>query len=217
MSLPVVLNSIASAHLQLPLQTDCVRSSSLLHPLSYDDMLTFLPPTKRNHPLHNGGTHGVCIRLSAPLSLITCLCPPMQLCQGPPLHLIQTRLVQHRIHLLFRPRHRFRHAYPQLHLKQPQFLTLSLTPLLNMSMSMFTIIGFFMLKDGNRRNDCGHTCYITAISTLKSPNIPAELYAFSAAGDTFFPNHTIVFAIGKAFYPPPPPPPPPGGSEACHH
>jgi hypothetical protein len=99
----------------------------------------------------------------------------------------------------------FCHAYPQLpllHLKQPQFLTLSLTPLLNMSMSMFTVIGFFMLKDGNRRNDWGHACYITAISTPKSPNIPAELYAFSAAGDTFFPDHTIVFAIGKVFYPP---------------
>ncbi|KAF8468479.1 hypothetical protein DFH94DRAFT_638501 [Russula ochroleuca] len=68
---------------------------------------------------------------------------------------------------------------------------------------MFTIVGFFMLKDGNQRNNRGHACYITAISTLKSPNIPAELYAFSAAGDTFFPDHTIVFAIGKVFYPPP--------------
>jgi hypothetical protein len=55
------------------------------------------------------------------------------------------------------------------------------------------------------------TCYITAISTPKLPNIPAELYAFSAADNAFFPDHTIVFAIGKAFYPPP------RGSEACHH
>jgi hypothetical protein len=72
-----------------------------------------------------------------------------------------------------------------------------------MSVSLFSITGFFAVKNGNKQNYQHRTRYDTAISCVHPPAIPAELYAYSPPGQPFLSNGTVVHLTGKVFYPPP--------------
>jgi hypothetical protein len=72
-----------------------------------------------------------------------------------------------------------------------------------MSVSLFSITGYFAVKNGNKQNYQHRARYDTAISCVHPPAIPAELYAYTPAGQPFLPNGTVVHLTGKVFYPPP--------------
>ena len=72
-----------------------------------------------------------------------------------------------------------------------------------MSVSLFSITGFFAVKNGNKQNHQHRSRYDTAISCVHPPAIPAELYAYSPPGLPFLPNGSVVHLTGKVFYPPP--------------
>jgi hypothetical protein len=68
---------------------------------------------------------------------------------------------------------------------------------------LFTITGFFAVTAGNRDNARNHACYESAIACTNSPSIPAQLYIFNPASPALYPDNTIVWILGKAYYPPP--------------
>jgi hypothetical protein len=68
---------------------------------------------------------------------------------------------------------------------------------------LFTITGFFAVVAGNRDNPKHHATYASALACKNSPSVPAQLFIFNPATTTLFPDNTIVWILGKAYYPPP--------------
>jgi hypothetical protein len=74
------------------------------------------------------------------------------------------------------------------------------SPLPVMSVSLFSITGFFAVENGNKQNHQHRTHYDTAISCVHPPAIPAEVYMYSPPGQPFLCNRTVVHLTGKVYY-----------------
>ena len=69
--------------------------------------------------------------------------------------------------------------------------------------SLFTVSGFFAIASGNHDNKQHHTCYDTTLSCITPPAVPAQIFTFNPGGGPFLPDETIIYALGKIYYPPP--------------
>ena len=68
---------------------------------------------------------------------------------------------------------------------------------------LFTITGFFVVRSGNRNNDLRHACYDSALACINSPSIPAHIFIYTPPNAAFLQDNTIVWILGKIYYPPP--------------
>ena len=68
---------------------------------------------------------------------------------------------------------------------------------------LFTITGFFVVRSGNRNNAQRHACYDSALACINSPSVPAHIYIYNPVSPALIPDNTIVWILGKIYYPPP--------------
>ena len=68
-------------------------------------------------------------------------------------------------------------------------------------MSLFLIVGLFVLSSGRRSVGGQHIHYHSTIACLDAVPIPADILIDSSLSQTVLQENTAVFVIGKAFVP----------------